>query len=100
MDHDHHTPGPWWADHSGERIAVYAGERRVFLGACSEREVGGRQVAAANARLIVAAPDLLDAAAQLADFFGNDGRMASVALRERLLPLLAAITRARGEERA
>lgn len=54
-----HTPGPYHADHSGERIAIWAlGDKRVFLGACSEKGIGRRE-AEANAALFVASPDLL-----------------------------------------
>ena len=54
-----HTPGPYHADHSGERIAIWAlGDKRVFLGACSEKDIGRRQ-AEANAALFVASPQLL-----------------------------------------
>ena len=60
------TKGPYHADHSGERIAVYAVDgRRVFLGSFSERGIGRRE-AEANAELFVRAvnahTDLLAAA--------------------------------------
>jgi hypothetical protein len=51
---DKHTPGPW-LDYEGE---VYAGK---YLVADVWEHPSGDDVARANARLIAAAPDMLDA---------------------------------------
>lgn len=60
------TPGPWMADHSGERIGIWADGRRVFVGACSECQIiGGRKEAEFNASLIAHSP--ADIAALIAE---------------------------------
>jgi hypothetical protein len=56
---DKHTPGPW-IDYDGE---VYAGK---YLVADVWEHPSGDDVARANARLIAAAPDMLDALRQAA----------------------------------
>lgn len=94
-----HTPGPWRVNGSlittGDGIALEIASVRPALTGNTPKSDGEYK---ANRRLIAAAPDLLAAAEHLADFFGNDGRMASAALYERLVPLLAAIKKARGEQ--
>ena len=90
-----HTPGPWHADHRGERIAIWAlGDKRVFLGACCEREIGRRQ-AEANASLITAAPELLAACEAAYRFIIHHFDMGTEASQ-----LAAAIAKARGQEGA
>lgn len=56
-----HTPGPWRVGITGHAVyQVNEPELRVAL--CSDlEENGGRSVEKANARLIAAAPDLLEA---------------------------------------
>jgi hypothetical protein len=62
-----HTPGPWHVTMS-ENASVYGGEKHFAV--MSDRETGGGQIVAdletlkeaeANARLIAAAPEMLDA---------------------------------------
>lgn len=94
-----HTPGPYHADHSGERIAIWAlGNKRVFLGACSEKEIGRRE-AEANAALFVAAPDLLAACESIAEAYeAHDWSDSGVsnALYDAMERMRTAITKARG----
>lgn len=54
-----HTPGPWWIDDHGF-IASGNGETYVTVADphCNNQDIDERE---ANARLITAAPDLLDA---------------------------------------
>lgn len=57
-----HTPGPWFAD------ASFVGSAAIdrFFVACNSKDLpGGRDEAEANARLIAAAPALLEALQQL-----------------------------------
>lgn len=56
-----HTPGPWRVGISKHTVyQVAAPELRIAL--CSDlEEKGGREAEKANARLIAAAPDLLEA---------------------------------------
>ncbi len=65
-----HTPGPWGAsDNTGKVMQSYSqpsvvhgtGEHRLKLICGCFGDIGGPDVAAANARLIAAAPDLLAA---------------------------------------
>lgn len=53
-----HTPGPWWVDGPGEGIEVHDTFGRT---ASVWGDVGEESEAWANARLIAAAPDMLDA---------------------------------------
>lgn len=90
-----HTPGPFHADHSGGRIAIWAlGDKRVFLGACSEKEIGRRQ-AEANAALFVAAPDLLAACEELIQ--DAEARPGAYLHARGLDEIRAAIAKAKGE---
>lgn len=55
MTHNH-TPGPWTADDSG---LITAGPRRLHIAQAATTGMG--QAAAANARLLAAAPEMLQA---------------------------------------
>ena len=71
-----HTPGPWWTKREGFST-VYV-EARIEGGwiqevaACGPTEAGQEQQEA-NARLIAAAPELLEALKEIADYW-NRGR--------------------------
>lgn len=62
-----HTPGPWKHIAGGE---VWAGHRRITLGKGSYDEQDAK-VRNANAQLIAAAPDLLDALAEIANLLAT-----------------------------
>lgn len=66
-----HTPGPW--EHKPKSTTVYIGNK---LQAIVSAEVGIKDIdweeAEANARLIAAAPDLLNACKLALRFFSND----------------------------
>ena len=83
-----HTPGPWVVD-AGKPLMVLA-ESGGFAVLISE---AGRKVTTtdkANARLIAAAPDLLEAAKAMTEPAGE------IAYRERWMALKAAIAKAEG----
>lgn len=92
-----HTPGPWHAESSGEPLAGWMvlarGQGNCV---CSTSNLKGR--AEANARLIAAAPELLDAAklvlVDLDHYVSNHGPGPDV----RLATLRAAIAKAEGQE--
>ena len=55
-----HTPGPWRVDpESEEAYDIMAGERRIVAQVLTQRD--DATVATVNARLIAAAPELLEA---------------------------------------
>lgn len=65
-----HTPGPWWVDRHGAVVARVDGDARQVAMACGEAPMHDDRsaeppdtgvVQSANARLIAAAPDLLEA---------------------------------------
>lgn len=92
-----HTPGPWearlTADEFGDLVAVVAGVSVILEG---ELGIGIDAEDAANARLIAAAPELLEAALEAAkELTSLLGPVAGgdIPLRN----LLAAISKARGE---
>ena len=63
-----HTPGPWKIDYGYNRIIN-------FIGPCVPDQYAGSswlQVTEANARLIAAAPDLLDALKGMLEVFGDE----------------------------
>ncbi len=85
-----HTPGPWeaigWEVHAAE-------EERCYIGAVTSADTGGDE-AFANARLIAAAPDLLEAAKAAQQWLahGNPDNLEAVADIEQ--ELRAAIAKA------
>lgn len=93
-----HTPGEWYVEETWGELKVYAGERLI----CTVRDRandGGRREAFANARLIVAAKDLLAACERAATEMPTccDPDCRSVMLHGSIVrDLKAAIAEARG----
>ena len=57
-----HTPGPWQAVHEGHRLSVWAeGYGFIHTHEVPHVNTGATETANANARLIAAAPELLEA---------------------------------------
>ena len=85
-----HTPGPWqWTQHFDPTISIY----KDGFGTLARLYDSAAGTGKANARLIAAAPDLLEALVQFVDeFYGcyADGEPAMIKAR-------AAITKATGK---
>lgn len=60
-----HTPGPWKSAIWDKRINIYDGQNRVTPFAWVDNDDVDPREASANARLICAAPDLLESVAAL-----------------------------------
>ena len=88
-----HTPGPWLADHDCD-IRTEAGTPIAYL---AQTVAMATEEAEANARLIVAAPELLEALEALLREFNQS--LPDARERERARKnARAAIARAKGEE--
>lgn len=87
-----HTPGPWTVHGEPHDLCVRAGGSTVA-------EVIPREARAANARLIAAAPELLEALSQASDLLHRHmGQYGADELDERGLEVIrAAIAKATGE---
>jgi hypothetical protein len=74
-----HTPGPWFSvrnEHYWEiRTASDRFEGSQIGNACSSEFVNDGQHAEANARLMAAAPDLLDFAKKVVEFASNHNNL-------------------------
>jgi len=94
-----HTPGPWWIDEDGDYLCICEGEvneygerEEVATLACNRPSLLLCQPA--NARLIAAAPELLEALVAMRDEFtsnGTDSQHNACRMAD------AAILKARGE---
>ena len=106
-----HTPGPWVVVKDRNKVRrIFAGEGGPQVATASvfanwmpvERSADAHAVADANARLIAAAPDLLEAlqSAQesIATFIGVHGYPSDSGARDVLREVEAAIARATGEK--
>ena len=100
MSNTKHTPGPWttWSD--CEENEVYGRVIGMRINAGSDRSIGTvhgfqsaedgiRQEAFANASLISAAPDMLQALLVLRSYFEGNGQIPNA-----LAPAIAAIAKA------
>jgi len=96
-----HTAGPWFVttDHTGKVATVYADSEgaRVctFLGAVP-RNLGPDSIAA-NARLIAAAPDLLDALKAIVKSLADQDDEGLIEHAQPMIDARAAIKKATGE---
>jgi hypothetical protein len=104
-----HTPGPWHLDKEhdgeytmiGEPIAIVGGEEtgesvRFTVGRTCDYGPHGNDQTEANARLIAAAPELLEACRMLRLQFSDDGtaRYSLVSAREAVAAANVAIAKA------
>jgi hypothetical protein len=106
-----HTPGPWEAHETGEGLPWPAGVLTAVYKAGSERlktdcicdliaQGDGKydpDVTNANARLIAAAPDLLEAAQHIAGWFRSMLEYIPDYEWEQIEPVVAAIAKAKGD---
>jgi hypothetical protein len=96
-----HTPGPWHVGEGRASIIVYASDGYAIANAATyhpkERDLE------ANARLIAAAPELLEAARSVAAYFSHPKFVEACDNAEMIAPgkslalTLAAIAKAKGE---
>ena len=101
-----HTPGPWYVYPQSDYITAHDTDDSLFAVATVTTEIDGLLEGdpQANARLIAAAPDLLEACRQflaaerLADEFGVDGAETIEALIEASELARVAIAKAGGRE--
>lgn len=97
-----HTGGPWEADKSyisaeGDFLIFAPEDRDCYVAKVPVRECGDKEIARANARLIAAAPELLDALRGLLDcpdIADNDYKDEATHTAERMAR--AAIAKAEG----
>lgn len=100
-----HTPGPWTVEDLrtgspfakdwrgiGPNVVTAAGYER------GGEPVAGVYISEANARLISAAPDLLEALQELIYDYRRDSRETRWHIADVLAPALRAIAKARGEQ--
>ena len=96
-----HTPGPWTAQNDGRDIISIQhsnndpGAISMTLAKVTAR-MTWRSQAEANARLIAAAPDLLDALRNISELYDSDEGCRSL---PEYIAARAAIARATGEEK-
>ena len=87
-----HTPGPWNYDRSGYSLYVNSGRELVTALSMDGKRL---ETSEANARLIAAAPDMLNALMDFVSYFGHDN---DNGLDEMLTNARAAIAKATGEK--
>jgi hypothetical protein len=93
-----HTPGPWPIKVTGDRkrirvgVGLVDGPRGYDVAEVYSDDCDGEE-AEANAHLIAAAPDLLDALCVAADYLNGNGWEGD----PRMVPIEAAIAKAKGE---
>jgi len=88
-----HTPGPWNYDRSGYSLYVNSGRELVTALSMDGKRL---ETSEANARLIAAAPDMLDALMDFVSYFGHDN---DNGLDEMLTNARAAINKATHTQR-
>ena len=87
-----HTPGPWNYDRSGYSLYVNSGRELVTALSMDGKRL---ETSEANARLIAAAPDMLNALMDFVSYFGHDN---DNGLDEMLTNARAAIAKATREK--
>ena len=95
MSNTQHTPGPWFADTS------FVGSEAIdrFFVSCHSKDLpGGRNEAESNARLIAAAPALLEALQDVAARLPVAARLHPRDLAALQAQVCAAIRQATGQE--
>jgi hypothetical protein len=101
-----HTPGPWEVTHLRHGIVVrtespnktkYGASRYAAIGGFDRSDPDQLSEALANARLIAAAPDLLEALSRLIEIEDGPG-MAVIGWEGAMERAYAAIAKARGEQ--
>lgn len=94
-----HTPGPWltqW-EHGGDESILSRDGGMHMIATCHAED--GRVIPSkANARLIAAAPELLEALIKLADAFDDLAGFEDVGNRDASFQARKAIAKATGEE--
>jgi len=99
MSHDLPSPGPWYTDLEHERVVVFGADKSAVADCGSYYASPYQAVCEANARLIVAAPELLEALKDVVALArkgmvlnGTDEEFANI----RLADAIAAIAKAEG----
>lgn len=93
-----HTPGPWTYDDESVTGSVWSGNAPSGAwptGVCVASVLGDSAESEANARLIAAAPELLEALEECLEWIRQNGRPPTSELRQRVEN---AIAKARGGE--
>lgn len=100
-----HTPGPWHADAAGQITAQADAslpllDYQVALTVAPVAGTKGREIREANARLIAAAPELLEALQSIAEYWNRDQNETAMAdaCWHAIKTAMAAITKATGEQ--
>jgi hypothetical protein len=87
MDSNTHTPGPWWnPEHSNEVMTIPRGDIKI----CKVHAISEDNNGQANAKLIAAAPELLEACIAIRDGWGKN-------LSEPMKMINTAIQKAQGK---
>ena len=103
----HHTPGPWLAQQrtwQRGNVSVFAPKfGRAPYGACvafipCSEGVGGADGALANAHLIAAAPDLLEALQAIVKSLADQDDEGLIEHAQQMIDARAAIAKATGEQ--
>jgi hypothetical protein len=101
-DKTQHTPGPWWIESTGRKIQ-FGGMtfETIHIEGPGEMPIcfvwGNITEQSANARLIAAAPELLEAAESALEYMSTNIRDITETKRGEMGKLKVAIAKARGE---
>jgi len=88
-----HTPGPWFIKDGLIYALNESGINQFFTGLCTQKGGAGNEELNANANLIAAAPDLLEALFEMENIFSPQ----TEAERLLLIKIRRAIKKAEGE---
>jgi hypothetical protein len=92
-----HTPGPWLKAETRTEGFVITSRDELIVHSIDEYGHYGPIKTSANANLIVAAPDLLEALESMMDMIGMASSSPNPAVRKLIEKSLSAIARAKGE---